>query len=341
MFSTLLPKVIAEGRVYTDAFNIGLHLLLGVAFVLVMGVMLVFIIRFRRSKAPHPTSDNKGSHTLEWIWTVIPTIIFLGVFYFGYIGYVEMRKIPPLNDATVINVTATSFNWKFEYPEIEFNGQKFKPADSNELHLKAGSKYVLNLTAPISENVEDSQKEVLHSFFMRGAGVKADVVPGKNTYVTFTTIPESEFTSNEIAMGERTADIFCTEYCGSGHSAMLSLAHLYTEDGYKNWLKGESKKAALAAASPEIKGEQLYKTHCVSCHGNKAVAPLLGGLFGKTENLEGGGTVKVDEAYLRESILEPKAKIVKGYPPVMLRVADVADNKANLDAVIAFLKKFK
>ena len=259
-------------------------------FVLMMGAVIFFAIKYKQKKEGEKTSANKGSHSLELVWAVVPTILSVVMFVTGFRVYVE-SVIPPA-DSYDVRVVAQKWSWAFEYPSEGIEATELVvPADTN-----------VRLTM--------NSKDVLHSFFVPDFRVKKDVVPGRYSVVWF----------NAPEPGEH--HIFCTEYCGDGHSVMLNTVKVLPQDEYDAWLASQK---AVAEAEGDLTGvalgESLFaKKACVGCHaidGTKLVGPPMNGLLGRTEELADGSTIVADDDYIRESILAPTTKVVAGYAPSM------------------------
>ncbi len=264
--------------------------------VLVTASMIYFVIRYSRERNPHP-EDIEGNLLLEAVWTLIPTVLVLAMFYYGYAGFKYMRAAP--KNAMIVKVTARQWSWLFEYE----NGKK-----SGELNVPLGKPVKLVMTSA----------DVLHSLFIPVFRIKEDTVPGQETYLWF------------IADRPGTFDIFCAEYCGVAHSAMLSKVNVMPGDTFGGWLK-EGVKAAKADAAKEpqedVSAERgaslVAEKGCVGCHsidGSRMLGPTFKGIYNRKVVVITGGKEREiisDEEYLKRAILNPGADIVKGYPPVM------------------------
>lgn len=282
-------------------FILGTSVLLLVA---VTAVMIWFIIRYRRDKNPNP-AQIEGSTTLETIWTVLPTILVLVMFYYGWAGFKVMRDIP--DDAMPVTVHAQMWSWVFEYE----NGKQ-----STELIVPTGR--------PVKLNLESS--DVIHSFYVPAFRLKEDCVPGRHNKAWFEATRDGEY------------NIFCAEYCGERHSKMLSLVKAIPAAEFDSWL-GVDAGPATGEQLLTIKG----CTACHSLDGSKVVGPSFKGVFGRTENVVTDGVTReivVDEEYIRKSMLEPKADIVEGYPDVMPPQGALV-KPAEMDAIIEVLKGLK
>jgi cytochrome c oxidase subunit 2 len=279
--------------------------------VAIVGAMIYFAVRYRQKDGvDHDTPQIHGSHLLEIIWTVVPTIICIIVAYYGVVYYKEMRVVP--KDALTINVTAQQWFWNFQYD----NGKTTK--DELVIPVDKPVKLVMN------------SKDVLHSLFIPAMRVKRDAVPGKYTYISFRPVKTGVYQS------------YCTEFCGDKHSAMLATLRVVSQSEYDQWVNDRSEELALLSKSPADQGRSLYTAKgCNGCHsidGSKVVGPSFLKLWGRKEKLADGSDYEVDENYIRESILNPNAKVVAGYPAgVMQSYAGQLDDD-HISQIIAFIK---
>ncbi|NIP29970.1 MAG: cytochrome c oxidase subunit II [Candidatus Dadabacteria bacterium] len=285
--------------------------------VLITAILVYFSVKYRRKSEDQETAYITGNETIEIIWTIIPTILLMVIFVWAYIGFRELRNPPP--EALEINVVAKQWLWQFDY----FDGKKA----INELTVKQNQPVRLIMRSD----------DVLHSFFVPQFRVKQDILPGNYTQLWFTPTKVGTY------------DLFCTEYCGAGHSNMLAKVHVLSPEAYTRWEKGEELGvpgglAATTSIPPSELGEKLYTQRgCNACHsinGADGVGPTFKGLFGMTENLQDGSTVEVDENYLRESIYEPQAKMVTGYAPVMPAFKGILKDD-EVTALIEYIKTVK
>ncbi|HEX6046241.1 MAG TPA: cytochrome c oxidase subunit II [Pyrinomonadaceae bacterium] len=254
-------------------------------FVLLISTTLIFfIIRYRRRSPYEIPRPVAGSHKLETVWTAIPFVIAMSFFAWGATVYFDQYK-PPQN-AIEVYVVGKQWMWKLQHA----TGQR----EINELHVPVGRKVKLIMTS----------EDVIHDFFVPAFRTKTDVVPGKYTVLWFE------------ATKTGTYHLFCAEYCGMNHSGMIGSVIAMEPRDFDNWLSGNTGNTTPAAA-----GQQLYQTlGCASCHGANGEGgrgPSLAGVFGRQQPLASGGTVVADEAYLRESIINPQAKLVAGFGPIM------------------------
>ncbi len=273
--------------------------------------IVFFSLRYRRRGTEEvPTPGISHSTKLEIAWSIIPTILVLIVFVWGFRVYMKMNVVP--RDAMEIKVTGQKWFWTFDYPE--------GANTLNELVVPAGKPVKLLM----------SSRDVIHSFFVPDFRIKMDVLPNRYT-VTWFEAPET---------GEH--NLFCTEFCGKGHSEMIGRVRVVSEREYAEWL--ETSSAGGEDLPPEEYGAALFVSKaCNTCHsveGKRLVGPALNGVFDKPVILTSGGEAVVDENYIRESILEPQASIVAGYEPVMPTYQGILNDR-QIDALIAYIKSLK
>jgi cytochrome c oxidase subunit II len=276
---------------------------------LITGVMIYFAIRYRNTKYPNPTSKVHHNTLIEIVWTVIPSVVCVYVFYFGFTYYKEMRE-PPSNSYE-IQVTGQKWSWDFKYP----NGKR-----TNK-----------DLVVPINKPVRlvMTSRDVLHSLFLPAMRVKEDIRPGAYSYLWFTPNKLGDF------------PIFCAEYCGTNHSSMLATLKIVSAEAFEDFL-AERKAGDTPELSPAEKGKELFAGKgCNACHsldGSALVGPSLQGLFKKgSRPITGGTTVTVDENYVRESILNSNAKIAEGFAPAMPSFEGQL-SEDDIDNLISYLK---
>lgn len=251
--------------------------------ILVMSLVIFFSIRYRRgSKAKR---DIKPTPTiyLELTWTIIPLFLAMGIFVWSAYVFFDYMRVP--QGALEIFVTGKQWMWKIQHQ----NGRR----EINELHVPNGTPVKLTMTS----------EDVIHSFYVPAFRVKKDVLPGKYTTLWFEPTAEGIY------------HLFCAEYCGTEHSGMVGRVVVMPPEEYEAWLE-----TGNTAAPPVTEGERLFaKLACVTCHNQSSGSrgPHLAGLFGSEVELATGEKVMADNEYIRESILNPQAKIVAGYPPLM------------------------
>jgi cytochrome c oxidase subunit 2 len=287
-------------QVFFVIFGIAGLLLLGIT-----GTMIYFIIRYHRGRHPHAEPSRRYNLWLEVAWTLVPTLIVLGMFWYSWNGYLALVNVP--SDALKIDVTARQWNWTFTYE----NGKT-----SDRLVVPAGRAVRLDITS----------LDVLHSLYIPAFRIKKDAVPGLTTYVWFRA-PQPD-----------TFDLFCAEFCGVAHSSMITTVEAVPEDRFTRWLVEKETRPAEGEPGEEL----LARFGCNACHsldGSKGIGPTFQGLSGRKIAVQTDGRkqeLTADRDYIRRSILEPGADLVEGYPPVMPsfqgRISD-----AELDALVEFL----
>ncbi len=265
----------------------GLYLyLIAVTVVFSLGiaaVLVYFAVKYRRRSESYRPAEIHGSLVLEIVWSVIPLGLCAVMFVWGAQVFFHMNRPP--DDAMTVTVVGKRWMWKIQHP----TGQR----EINELHVPVGKPVKLMLTS----------EDVIHSFFIPAFRMKKDVIPGRYNVAWFEPTRAGEF------------HLFCAEYCGTEHSRMIGKIVVLEPDAYQTWLAG-----GPVPVSPAAAGEKLFtERNCVTCHRGDTGArgPLIAGIFGKRIALQNGETVLADEAYIRESILSPAARIVAGYQPIM------------------------
>jgi len=250
---------------------------------LIAGLIVYYAVRYRRRSPSSIGATIHGGMLLEITWTVIPFMITMVIFVWGASVYFAMARPP--DETLNIYVVGKQWMWKFQH----LDGQR----EINELHVPVGRDVKLIATS----------EDVIHDLFVPAFRVKADVVPGRYVSLWFRATKPGRY------------HLFCAEYCGTKHSGMIGEVVVMDPAEYQTWLSGGPTEGSLASA-----GQKLFADlACNTCHRPDAQGrgPVLQGLFGKTVTLQSGEMVVVDEAYVRESILMPAAKITAGYQPVM------------------------
>ncbi len=297
--------------------------IMGIALTFLVGntaVMIYFVVRYSRKRNPQPT-DVKDNLPLEIIWTVVPTILVLAIFWVGWRGFQYMRTAPP--DAMLVKVTAREWSWLFTYENGKEDGV---------------------LRVPVRKPVKllITSTDVLHSLFIPAYRIKEDAVPGRETHLWF--LPDE--------LGSY--DLFCTEYCGVGHSAMITTVEVMPETDFNAWYQGEKRPQTAAGRNKEVAKQNkeqvrpnaaslLQVKGCLVCHttdGTPKIGPTFKHIIGKKETVVRDGKereIVVDEAFIKQSILQPEIDRVKGFPPVMPSQKGLLKDD-ELDAIIAYLK---
>ena len=280
--SALFPAEASTIAPYTDAlyFFLLLMTLFGVA--LVCTIVLVFSVKYRKAKNPVAT-QVEGSTLLEATWTIIPLGIFLVIFVWGALLYFRIYN-PPVN-AMNVYIIGKQWMWKAEHP----GGQH----EINALHIPINRPVQLTMIS----------QDVFHSFSIPDFRVKREVIPGRYSTVWFQATAPGSY------------HLFCTQYCGTLHSGMIGQITAMTPEDYEKWLKMSTSGMSIAQ-----NGERLFSSlGCNACHNGNAAArgPNLAGVYGSKLTLADGSQVLVNDAYLRESILNPSQHVTAGYAPIM------------------------
>ncbi|MEY4508299.1 MAG: cytochrome oxidase subunit [Pseudomonadota bacterium] len=291
-------------------------------FVAIIGVALWCIWKYRATKHPHSTPP--GHHdVLELFWTFAPLLLLIPMFHYGFKGYVKAMVAP--DDAIEMRVRGKQWAWDFYYP----GDTEASPSE---------------MVVPVSRPVKMvmSSQDVLHSFFIPEFRVKRDLVPGMYSSVWFTALETtSTYDAKSNKVSGEPLDLFCTEYCGTSHSQMLAKVHIVNDADYAAFLEGKD-RAPEGKPLAEVGKELFQKNACGTCHtvtGAALVGPSFKGLYGKNESFADGSQNPVDENYIRQSILQPQAKIVKGFEGKVMPAFVLKDWK--IDALIAYIKSVK
>jgi len=304
------PSVTSDLAGKVDYFYFWILFASTVAFIAILAVLYFFIRKYRRSEQNLEASAQiTHNNAIELAWTIIPTIIVMGIFYWGFRDYLKLT-VPPAQ-AMEIRVVGKKWMWQFEYPN--------------------GMKTIGELVVPVNQPVRllMSSEDVIHSFFLPTFRIKRDVVPNRYTRLWFEANREGVF------------QIFCTEYCGDGHSDMLAVVKVMSKEAYTQWLAQQNSGDDLPL---DQLGQKVYTAKgCAACHsldGTAKVGPSWKGIFGETQTFTDGSSGKVDENYIKQSINEPNAKVVKGYQPVMPAFKGLVSDR-EIDGIIAYIKTLK
>lgn len=279
--------------------------------VVIVGAIVYFIIKHKaksRAANEEATSQVEHSTSLEITWSVVPLLFLIPLFVWGFKGFVDLRSSP--RDALEIQAQGQKWKWLFTYPGGYVDDTLHVPVDR-----------------PV--RIVINSVDVLHSLYMPNFRQKMDAVPGRFTDLWFQATQTGEF------------PIECAEYCGTSHSNMLSSVVVHPPGGYEQWLE---KASDDSGKDPVEVGKTLYeKQGCNTCHsvdGSPRIGPTWKGLFGKPETFTDGSSGTVDENYLRQSILDPSAKIVQGFAPSMPTYqGKLKDTQIN--GIIAYIKTLK
>jgi len=279
----LFPEAASTMATRVDAlyfFLVGLAVFFSL---LIAGLIVYYAIRYKRRSDTSVGVAIHGGLVLELTWTIIPFLITMVIFVWGASVFFAMARPP--GETIDIYVVGKQWMWKFQH----LDGQR----EIDELHVPLGRAIRLIMTS----------EDVIHDVFVPAFRVKADVIPGRYTNIWFQPTKPGRY------------HLFCAEYCGTKHSGMIGEVVVMDATEYQAWLSGGGPEGSLAEG-----GAKLFASlACNTCHRPDAQGrgPVLEGLFGKTVTLQSGETATVDEAYVRESILNPSAKVAAGFQPIM------------------------
>ena len=280
--SALFPREASTIAPYMDALYFFLLGMTVTGVVLVGGIVTTFSLRYRRSVHPVAT-QIEGSTLLEATWTIIPLGIFLVTFVWGALLYFRIYN-PPVNSMNIY-IVGKQWMWKAEHP----GGQH----EINALHVPTGQNIQLTMIS----------QDVFHSFSIPDFRIKREVIPGRYSTVWFNATTPGEY------------HLFCTQYCGTNHSQMIGTITALSPADYKKWTEESTSGMSLAQ-----NGERLFASMgCNACHSGNAAArgPSLAGVYGSTLQLTNGAQALVNDAYLRDAILNPSQHVTAGYSPIM------------------------
>jgi cytochrome c oxidase subunit 2 len=306
----LLPPSASSVSTEVDLLYLFIAAVSAFFVVLVAALVVVFALKYRRRHANEVGADIHGSLVLELTWTFIPFVLAMVMFFWGADLFYRLAR-PPV-DSMEVFVVGKQWMWKVQHPE----GKR----EINELHVPIGRNIRITL----------GSEDVIHDYSLPAFRVKMDAVPGKLTTLWF----------NATVPG--TYHIFCAEYCGTKHSGMIGQVYAMEPQAYEAWLAGDTGAPSLPPAQA---GEKLFTGPdygCSTCHKSdgKGPAPILAGVYGSQVTLADGRTVLADDNYVRESMMVPTAKVVKGYQPIMPPFQGVLSEEQVLQ-LIAYIKSLK
>jgi cytochrome c oxidase subunit II len=288
------------------------YVLLGVSFfffTLIIVLLAVFVVLFRRREGVGPSPSPSHNTGLELFWTAIPLAIVGYIFYQGVVGFMDLRAAP--RQSREIRVVARQWLWMFLYA----NGHK-----DEQLHIPADEPVKLVMRSD----------DVIHGFYVPDFRVQMDVVPGRYTTAWFRAKQPGEH------------DLYCAQYCGTNHSEMVTKVIVHPPGEFDKWLAEAGN--LYKNMPPAEAGKMLYqRRNCWQCHstdGTAGTGPSFKGIFGHETQLQGGGSAMVDDNYIRESILEPEAKIVQGYKPAMPTYKGILSDE-EITNLIEYIKTLK
>ncbi len=300
---------------FVEGVDLAFYVILGISvffLILITVTMIYFVFRYRKSKNPKADTSITGSNKLEVIWTVIPTILVMVMFYYGWGGFAPMRDVP--DDAIPVKAIARMWSWTFEYE----NGKK-----SDKLIVPKDKPVLLNLVSV----------DVNHALYVPAFRIKEDVIPGRDNYMWFTATEMGSY------------DLLCAEYCGLRHAYMLTTVEVVDDQQWEEWQKtpeGESDLDKVAEGFNVVK-----MNGCVACHssdGTKLVGNSFKGIWEQERQVLVDGeekTVTVDADYIRKSIYEPNAEIVVGYNEGLMPGYEGMISDKEVEHIIEYIKSLK
>jgi cytochrome c oxidase subunit 2 len=305
--STWMPPAASTIATQTDATFYFIYTVAAFFFVLIVGLMIYFVIRYRR-RVEGERGPGRAAHNtpLELTWTSEPVVLVAVMFYMGFRGFMNMM-VPPAG-ALDIRVLGQKWVWSFTYP----NGHV-----DTELHVPVDT--------PVKLTLESN--DVIHSFFVPAFRIKRDAVPGRYNRIWFQATRPGEYLA------------LCAEYCGTQHSDMLARVVVHEPGLYEKWL--EEASDLFRTRTPAEVGQFLVLRRCGGCHsvdGSANIGPTFKGIYEHPVTLADGSTVTAEDNYIRESILEPRAKVVRGFEPVMPTFKGQLNDR-EITAIIEYIKQ--
>jgi cytochrome c oxidase subunit 2 len=302
---------------FVAGVDLAFMVILGISIIFLIALtvlMIVFIYKYRKDKHPKAI-QNEGSTKLEVIWTAIPLILVLVMFYFGWMGWKPMKNPP--DEAMHVKAIARMWNFNFQYE----NGKM-----TDTLYVPINEPVILDLVA----------LDVLHSLYIPAFRVKEDMVPGQEKVMWFIPGTEGEF------------DLFCTEYCGLEHSYMFTGVKVMSKEDFEAWIADTSAVAVVVDSETSLADqgfEVLRRNGCNACHsvdGSKLVGPSYLGGWGETRTVMTGREEReltIDSAYVRKSIYDPNADVVKGFNRGLMLSYEGMVSEEEVNLIIEYLKK--
>ena len=311
MYSTTGP----DASNFVSTYNIAFYSIAGISMILLTGLtllMIYFIFRYNKKKNKEAV-QIEGNTKLEVIWTVIPVILVLAMFYFGWAGWNPMTKAP--TDA--LNITSTARMWSFSF---KYENGKVSP----DLIIPVNTPVKINLVS----------LDVIHSLFIPAFRVKSDMIPGREKMMWFLPQREGEY------------DLYCAEYCGLQHSYMQANVKVLSKEDYTLWYTDTAVVINVAKESaPGAEGLKIMINQgCNACHssdGTKIIGPSYLNLYGEKQVVIRDGkevTVTVDDEYIKRAIFQPNSEIVKGYPRDLMQSYKEALSEDDIAKIIEYIK---
>ncbi|MCA9654932.1 MAG: cytochrome c oxidase subunit II [Myxococcales bacterium] len=308
----------AEGTDALYLFIVGISVFF---FLLVMAVQAYFMWKYRRLSEDQKTSSITHNGKIEFLWSAIPAVLLVVIFVWGEVDFLK-QTVPP-NDAVQVRVTGRQWFWTIEYPDYP-GVQLTSSVDESQVTLMVPKGQPVQLTM--------TSEDVLHSFYIPAFRIKRDVVPGRYTTLWFEATQVGEF------------NLYCAEYCGDQHSAMIGKVKVLEPELFAAALADAGKLEQEPSESLAAFGERIYSRRgCNACHsldGSPKTGPTWKGLWQKNETTD-KGAVLVDDNYIKESILEPNAQIVNGFTGVKMPSYKGQLDDKHITALIEFMKTLK
>ncbi len=337
----------SEAAAWSDGLFMMIFWFSAFFFVLLMGLMVYFCIKYRRK--PGVAAEPSPHHNLhiEILWTVVPSASLLVMFVLGFKGY-AMKTVSP-TDAMELKVDAWKWAWKVTYPNGASSPEtKFLSYQETDIGISSGLEYPIFYVPEDTEvKLRMHSQDVIHSFWIPEFRTKMDVIPNRYTGYGFKT-PALRDSDTVIQVDDqgisseipgRDMWIFCAEYCGDEHSRMAATLRIVPREIYDEKIKfwGTPK-------DPKVLGQQLWKTMCAICHSidgspgtGPTWAPMNGYGFGNMAQMDDGTEMMRDDNYIRQSILDPNAHIVSGYAPAMPSFQGQLSD-TDIEGLLAFIK---
>lgn len=290
-------------------------------FVLIMGVQGYFMWKYHRKSDDQKTSSITHNGKIEFLWSAVPAVLLVVIFVWGEVDFLK-QAVPP-TDAVQVRVKGQQWFWTVEYPD--FPGVQLNSSvATNEITLVVPKGQPVQLTMTSSD--------VIHDFYIPAFRVKRDVVPGRYTTLWFEATQVGEF------------NLYCAEYCGDQHSAMIGKVKVLEPELFEAYVRELGKLEQKEAESLADFGKRIYeKRGCNACHsldGSPKIGPSWKGLWGKQETTD-KGSVTVDDNYVKESILDPNAQIVAGFEGVKMPPYKGQLEDKHIAALVEFMKTLK
>ncbi len=309
---------ISQASNFVKGVDTAFIITLGISFfflIALTAVMLFFVYKYNRKKNPKPTQFH-GNTTLEVLWTVIPFILTMVMFYYGWAAWKPMTKAP--DDRMEVTVYGRMWNFSFEYE----NGKR-----TDTLFLPKNKAVQLNLKA----------MDVLHSLYIPAFRVKQDMVPGmENNTMWFEPQKEGDY------------ELYCAEYCGLQHSYMYTSVIVMPDSAFQEWYVDTTQISVAEFESPTASGKRIMQNiGCFACHsldGSKLIGPSFKGIWESTHTVKTGKEmreVKVDEEYITKSIYDPNADVVDGYNKGLMLTYEGQLSNEDVGMIIEYLKTLK